>query len=414
MGLRLRTLSCILILAGCFPPTLLARSGKGAHQAQAPVFVEVYLDSAVKFSNLKLGDVLQGETARNVFSGYRLIFPVGSRVTLRVSGIERTRKETNRLWPWPVSHFRRKYKEFPTFDLLTVSLPGVTASFPVSLVTAYDEIRVAAQSANGGKSKRAPAETAEKSQPKEGQQAPGSALELVIKADTFESVPAVVRASTASRSGGGALPDIPALAPGTETRLALMGRLSSSKSRAGDSFQAMLAEPLRLSSGKILPEGSLFEGSVRRSHAPRWLSRPGSLYLSFNRLILPTGTSLPIAASVVGVETNQHSHMKVGTEGRLSGGKPGKKRLLVNLSVGFGISKVADDSYQLIAEALVSTATDASTAGTSRLIGMALGGFFFIKRRGRDVVLPPYTMINVRFDRSPSLVVPETQQQGLR
>lgn len=414
MGLRLRTLSCILILAGCFPPALLARSGKGTHKAHAPMFVEVYLGSAVKFSSLKPGDVLRGKIARNVFSGYRLILPGGSRVSLRVSGMEQRRKESNSIWPWPASHFRLKYKEFPTIDLLTVSLPGGAASFPVSLVSAYNEVHVTAQTLNGRKSKKAPPATAEKSQSKGGQQASGSALELVIKGGPLESARAVAKASSASPSSRGTLPDIPALAPGTETRLALMCRLSSSKSRTGESFQAMLAEPLRLSSGKILPEGSLFEGHVRRSNAPRWLSRPGSLYLSFNRLILPTGASLPIAASVIGVETTQHSQMKVGTEGRLSGGSPGKRRLLVNLGVGFGISKVADDGYQLVAEALVSTATDASTAGTARLVGMALGGFFFIKRHGRDVVLPPYTMINVRFDRSPSLVEPETQEWGMR
>jgi len=401
-------------MAGCFPPVLHARSGEGTQKAQAPMFVEMYLDSAVEFSSLKPGDVFRGRIARNVFSGYRLILPGGSRVALRVSGMEQRRKEANSIWPWPASHFGPKYKDFPTFDLLTVSLPGGAASFPVSLVSAYDEVHVTAQAVNGRKSKESPPARAEKSIRKGDNLARGSALELVIRAGPLESARAVAKASTGSRSSGGTLPGIPALAPGTETKLALMDRLSSSKSRTGDSFQAMLAEPLRLSSGKILPEGSLFEGQVRRSTAPRWLSRPGSLYLSFNRVILPTGTSLPIAASVIGVEANRHSHMKVGTEGRLSGGSPGKKRLLVNLGVGFGISKVADDTYQLIAEALISTATDASTAGTARLVGMALGGFFFIKRHGRDVVLPPYTMINVRFDRSPSLVEPETQQRGMR
>ena len=109
--------------------------------------------------------------------------------------------------------------------------------------------------------------------------------------------------------------------------------------------------------------------------------------------------------------------MKVDSEGGLSGGSAGKKRLLVDLGVSFGFAKVADDTFQLIAQAAVSTATDASTAGTARLIGMAIGGVLFIKRRGRDVVLPPYTMIDVRFDRSPSFPTfptPRVQQQGIQ
>lgn len=101
--------------------------------------------------------------------------------------------------------------------------------------------------------------------------------------------------------------------------------------------------------------------------------------------------------------------MKVDPEGGLRGGSPGKKRPLFDLGVYFGLSKVSDDSFQLIAQALVSTATDASTAGTARLVGIAVGGFFFIKRHGRNVVLPPYTMLNVRFDRSPSLLTSGTR-----
>ena len=218
-----------------------------------------------------------------------------------------------------------------------------------------------------------------------------------------------------SRSGGGSLPpEIKTLAAGTEANLALLGRLSASKSRVGEPFQAMLAEPLRLSSGEILPQGSLFEGHVSKSVSPRWLSRPGSLYLRFNQLVLPTGARLPIAASVVGVEASRQSRMKVDSEGNLSGRSPSKKQLLVDVGVGFAISKVADDTYQLLTEALVSTATDASTAGTARLVGMALGGLFFISRHGRDVVLPPYTMINIRFDRSPTFLSPKPKTQGMR
>ncbi|HET7101928.1 MAG TPA: hypothetical protein VFJ52_12320, partial [Terriglobia bacterium] len=221
-------------------------------------------------------------------------------------------------------------------------------------------------------------------------------------------------ADAGSASGNKPAPEIETLAPATETKLALVDRLSASANRPGDRFKAILAEPLRLSSGVIVPEGSLLEGRVGKRTPPRWLSRPGSLNLTFNRLLLPTGTSISIAASVVGVEANRNTRMKVDSEGRMSGGGPDKKRLLIDAGVAFAFSKVADDSFQLIAEAVVSTATDASTAGTARLIGMAVGGFFFIRRRGRDVVLTPYTMLSVRFDRTPSLLTPEKQLQRRR
>ena len=414
-GLRLHTLLCILLLAGSLPEALAARPESGGPKALAPLFVEVRLNTPVKFSHLKTGDVLEGEVVRNAFAGYRLMIPTGARVSLTVSGMERRRKESSDKWPWPAEYFRSKSEKFPTFDLLTASLPaGSKASFPVSFVTDCKVIHLTAKTVKGGKSgNRAQQPSTVKSQEKAGRQAQGPMLELVVEAN-----PPTGGADTAAAAGSTPdnqlLPGIETLAAGTETKLALLDRLSASRSRPGDPFKAILAEPLRLSSGEIVPEGSLFEGRVGKSTPPRWLSRPGSLYLTFNRLVLPSGASIPIAASVVGVEAGRNTRMKVDSEGGLSGGNPGKKRLLVDVGVDFGLSKVADDSFQLIAEVLVSTATDASTAGTARLIGMAVGGYLFIRRHGRNVVLPPYTMINIRFDRPPSFLKSETTQQQMQ
>jgi hypothetical protein len=64
-----------------------------------------------------------------------------------------------------------------------------------------------------------------------------------------------------------------------------------------------------------------------------------------------------------------------------------------------GFAKVSDDSFQLIAEALISTATDASTAGSARLVGAAFSALYLITRHGRDVILPKYTKMDITFDR---------------
>lgn len=412
-GLRFHTVLCILLVTGFFPAALIAHPENGSPQAHALLFVQMHLNRPVKFTCLKKGDVLRGVVARNVYSGYHLMIPAGTPVSLRVSGMERRRKEWSDKWPWPAEYFRSKSEKFPTFDLLTASLPaGGNTSFPVSSVTAFNEIHLTAKTLKGGKSgDRSQHASTGENPVKAGNLPPGSTLELVVDAH-----PQTGRIATtaAAESGNEPPAGIETLAAGTETTLALVDRLSASASRPGDPFKAILAEPLRLSSGEIVPEGSLLEGRVGKSTPPRWLSRPGSLYLTFNRLVLPTGVSIPIAASIVGAEANRNTRMKVDSEGGLSGGSPGKKRLLVGAGVAFGLSKVTDDSFQLIAETLVSTATDASTAGTARLIGMAVGGFFFIRRHGRDVVLPSHTMLNVRFDRPPSLLTPKRKQRGMR
>ena len=413
--LRFHTRLCIVLLSVLLPQALFGRPENNTPSAHAPLFVEVHLNSPVKFSRLKTGDVLRGEVARNVFWGYHLMIPTGTQVSLKVSGMERRRKESSNTWPWPAEYFRSKSEKFPTFDLLTASLPaGVSASFPVSRVTAYNEIHLTAKTVKGGKSRdRSKHAPTTENQDNAGNLPPGSRLELVVDAHPRTGGTATAAAAD-SGSGNSPAPGIEPLLAGTETKLALVDGLSASASRPGDPFKAILAEPLLLSSGEIVPEGSLLEGRVGKRIPPRWFSRPGSLNLTFNRLVLPTGASISIAASLVGVEAERNTQMKVDSEGRLSGGSPGRRRLLIDAGVAFGLSKVADDAYQLVAEALVSTATDVSTAGTARLIGMAVGGFFFIRRHGRDVVLPPYTMLSVRFDRPPSSLASETSQQGVR
>jgi hypothetical protein len=81
--------------------------------------------------------------------------------------------------------------------------------------------------------------------------------------------------------------------------------------------------------------------------------------------------------------------------------------MIVNIGTTAGIAKAADDGTQLVIEALVSTATDVSTAGTARIVSTCASAIFFLTRHGRDVVLPKYTQMKIVFDR-PVLVSNQT------
>ncbi|MGA7908741.1 MAG: hypothetical protein WCA16_15130, partial [Candidatus Sulfotelmatobacter sp.] len=190
---------------------------------------------------------------------------------------------------------------------------------------------------------------------------------------------------------------------GTKCKVLLLGAVSASKSRAGDAVLARLLEPVRLDSHVILPAGSLFEGEVVKKMPPRWLSRSGSLHLTFTGLTLPDGNHFPLAASLTGAELDRGSHTRVDAEGQLQGERPGKAWMAINLGVTAGFAKEVDDGTQLAIEALVSTATDASTAGTARVAGACVSAIFMITRRGRDVVLPRFTEMEISLDRPLSL-----------
>src|SRR5204862_4693673 len=114
----------------------------------------------------------------------------------------------------------------------------------------------------------------------------------------------------------------------------------------------------------IVPVGVCCGSMVTNAPPPRWLSRAGLLPVTFTGLTLPDGNSLPLTASLAGVELSRGSHTKIDVEGRLRGDKPGAAWMLINGGAAYGTAKAADDGLQLIIEAIVSTATDVSTAGT--------------------------------------------------
>ena len=101
----------------------------------------------------------------------------------------------------------------------------------------------------------------------------------------------------------------------------------------------------------------------------------------------------------------------MNAEGGFIGARPGKAHFLIDLGVTGGISKAADDSVQLIAEALISGATDASTAGSARIVAAAFSGLYLLTRHGRDVTLPRYTDMETTLGR-PTVLVSNNQRHS--
>jgi hypothetical protein len=77
--------------------------------------------------------------------------------------------------------------------------------------------------------------------------------------------------------------------------------------------------------------------------------------------------------------------------------------MAINIGVTAGLAKEADDALQLIVEAIVSTATDASTAGVGRIAASCVSGIFMVSRHGRDVMIPRFTEMDIALDRPVSI-----------
>jgi hypothetical protein len=98
-----------------------------------------------------------------------------------------------------------------------------------------------------------------------------------------------------SPTAGFAFDGIPA---GTQFTVRLQMALSSADSRAGDSFQAVLDEPLVIARKTIAPRGTPVTGSVLAARASEGLTDPGYLRLTLASIVM-NGKSVPLQTSSI-------------------------------------------------------------------------------------------------------------------
>jgi hypothetical protein len=361
---------------------------------QTLLLVDVQLDKATEFSRLKPGDKLHGRVKYDVYSGDRLIIPLGSPIVLTVSKTERGRRESSDRWPWIVRLFTPRHANHVTALIAMISLPdGSKLPMPVYLASEGHEVKLTPQETGARGSKKHGKKPRAASSHKDGS-GPDDAPTLILKAErphTDEPASGDSALSTSSTPQR--------LAAGTVAHVVLLGGLRASKCHSGDSFLVRLEEPVRVNSQVVLPEGVLIQGKVVKSVPPRWLSRSGAIHLTFTELRFPSGQTASIVASPSGAIIDRASGLRMDSEGGLMAGRPGKAAFFINLGVTGGVSKAADDTFQLIVEALISTATDASTAGSAKIVASAISGIYLLARHGRDVSLPAFTRMDISLDR---------------
>ncbi len=370
--------------------------------ADPGVYIKMQLSNPIRMSKLRAGDVVAGSLSRDVYSAERKLFSSGSIVRLTVDHTEKRRRIRNDHWPWVVQAFTPRQETYPVFKNATVRQDSGESSVQVSLISAsrMRDVHPTAKKRKSG----------QQSTPEYGpvtvNQSSSRKLAtptLVLEAFGIDNVGSAGN-SLAEMNSAEPEPARPETLPaGTHCTILLLGNVSASKSKAGDIVRARLLEPVLLNSKVVVPAGSLFEGKVVKKTPPRWLSRAGSLYLTFTDLTLPGGNRLPVTASLAGAALDQRSHTRIDAEGQLHGERPGKAWMAMNLGVPAGISKEVDDGVQLVIEALVSAASDASTAGTARIVSSCVSGIYMATRHGRDVVLPRFTEMDISLDRPVSL-----------
>jgi len=173
---------------------------------------------------------------------------------------------------------------------------------------------------------------------------------------------------------------------GVRATLSLVSEVSS-KLPTGSSFEARLEEPVTREGQTVLPKGTVFEGHLKTIPARRPM-RAGSVFMMFDRAILPGGTAETVAANLIGTNSDT---VKTDPEGKV---RPGvsKKRLVIQLGGTALTAKLADDLSQVIGGTAVS-------AGTARYVGFGAATTFFLIQKGREVKLKPGDELEVEFGR---------------
>jgi len=393
------TMAIALLLAGttAYAGNAIQES-QDTHPSERNLYLKVKRAAPVKLSALEPGDVLQGYLTQDVFSGDHKLFASGSSIKLTVERLERRRRAPNDHWPWLIKVFTPRHEKYPTFNsALATGADGNEIPLQVSLISIGREVDVQSPRKIQAAADKSPEHAA-------ALQPASSKRDVVITLQGTEADP------QSEFSGASAL-DPGALLAGTQVRVVLLNTVSASRNHVGDVVQARLIEPIWSGTKLVLPEGALLQGHVAKSVRPRMLSRAGSLHLEFTDLTPPGSATSHIAATLSSVQADPASHFRIDPEGTINAGHPGKAWMMINLGATGGIAKVADDGSQLLVEALVSTATDASTAGTARIVASCVSGIFMLTRHGRDVVLPKFAELRVTFDRSVSFLETRPESQ---
>jgi len=383
--------------------------------ADSGLYVKVRLSNPVRMSKLKPGNTIEGTLSRDVYSADREVFPSGSSVRLTVDHLEKRKRTRNDHWPWVVNFFTPRHENYPVFKNATVTQGSGESTLQVSLVSVsrMREVHAKARRKKSGQPSGTDNGAVVVSQT--NGKKPVTAT-MVLEAFGIGDLSSTDNGLSGTPSNDRDRNNIArndvnqpeTLPAGTHCKILLLGQVSASNSKPGDVVQARLIEPVLLNSKVVLPAGSMVEGRVIKKTPPRWLSRAGSLYMTFTEVHLPGGQQLPIAASLAGAELDEASHTKMDAEGRLHGERPGKAWMAINLGMTAGVAKEVDDGLQLVIEAIVSTATDVSTAGTARIAASCASGIYMATRHGRDVILPRFTEMDISMDRPLSLGAPST------
>jgi hypothetical protein len=187
---------------------------------------------------------------------------------------------------------------------------------------------------------------------------------------------------------------------GTQVHLTLLSGISSSVSRDGDPFVAIVAEPVYLGSQLLLPAGTRVNGIIGTVEKARHFSMVrGQAYMNLTfRSIEVNSRIIPVQMSIIAIEPPH-------------GQADGKRRKDVKVEEGQVVQEKHDIKGDVLGATIGTgggTLVGAVFSHVVRGFGFGLAGsaVYIVSRKGKDVELPAQTGMLVRMDNT--ITVPVT------
>ena len=397
--------------------------------------IKVALDSEVRIR--KEGQPVHGKTMLPVYAFDKLLIPVGTTVTGRISAIDAVGKKTRTLEAMdgnfsPIRAVHVQFDELVMADGRQLKIQTVTSEAPNGILRFVPANRKAehknkVEDAASRKVSAARQQVRQQwSDLKKQIHEPGKLHKLKRLAMAQLPVhPQYLNAGTSFNadlqqpldfgseslkaedlSGIGTPPP-----SGSIVHARLLTPLSSATSKKGETVEAVITEPLVESDHLILPEGSVIRGSVTQAQPARRLARNGQLRILFHEVAPPNGIDQKVVTSLEGVAVANGEHLKLDREGGAQVTTPRTRYLTTGIQVMLAATSAAPDADRGLHHGGGGGDLGGSAAnGASgfRFVGMAIGMlarsrvvaaglgaygaassiYYHFLARGRDVVYP--------------------------
>lgn len=170
---------------------------------------------------------------------------------------------------------------------------------------------------------------------------------------------------------------------GTTIPVSLISRVSTKNAKPGDGVYARTLFPVTVGNEIVIPVGSHVRGKISEVEQPGRIKGKAVLTLSFQQIILPSGLTLPLFATLAGTGGAGTRTGETSIEGESTKGEDAKD-IGQATATGAAIGAIGGRGKGL---------------GIGAGVGAAAGAVGVLLARGKDLVLEPGTTIEIVLDR---------------